>query len=277
MSQNELPDLSKLCIHTITTKPWKIEEAARNFSAAGVKGITVWRDALDGRNIKHTGKLLRENELEIVSLCRGGFFASKDASKRKLAIDDNRKAIEEAAELGTKMLVLVCGADPGQPLEESRKQIKEGIAELLPFAAQAGVRLTIEPLHPMYADTRSAINTLAQANDMAEELSSKWVGIAVDVYHLWWDPDLENQIRRCGKNGNLAAFHICDWKTPTTDMLLDRGLMGEGCIPIKKIRQWVEAAGFDGYNEVEIFSNAYWQEDQSLFLQKIIKAYQGCS
>jgi len=266
-------DLSGLCIHTITTRPWKIEEAAKNFSAASVKGITVWRDALEGRNIRDTGKMLREHDLSIVSLCRGGFFPHKDISKRKRAIDDNRKAIDEAAELGTKMLVLVCGADPSQSLEESRKQIRDGIAAILPAASAAGVKLTIEPLHPMYADTRSAINTLAQANDMAEELNSPWVGVAVDVYHLWWDPMLEKEIKRCGENGNLMAFHICDWKLPTTDMLFDRGLMGEGCIPVKKIRSWVEDAGFTGFNEVEIFSNAWWKEDQSEFLTKIINAY----
>jgi sugar phosphate isomerase/epimerase len=266
-------DLSGLCIHTITTKPWKIEEAAQHYAAAGVKGITVWRDALEGRNIRETGKMLREHDLTIVSLCRGGFFPHKDVSKRKAAIDDNRKAIEEAAELGTKMLVLVCGADPSQSLEESRKQIQDGIAAIIPAASAAGVKLTIEPLHPMYADTRSAINTLAQANEMAEELNSPWLGVAVDVYHLWWDPMLEKEIKRCGENGNLMAFHICDWKVPTTDMLLDRGLMGEGCIPVKQIRSWVEEAGFTGFNEVEIFSNAWWKEDQSEFLQKIINAY----
>jgi len=272
---SELTDLSKLCIHTITTKPWKIEEAAKNFSAAGVRGITVWRDALDGRNIKKAGELLRENDLTIVSLCRGGFFAHKDISKREQAIDENKKAIEEAAELGTSMLVLVCGADPCQSLEESRKQIRDGIAAIIPGASAAGIKLTIEPLHPMYADTRSAINTLAQANDMAEELNSPWVGVAVDVYHLWWDPFLEKEIKRCGEHGNLSAFHICDWKVPTTDMLLDRGLMGEGCIPVRKIRSWVEAAGFNGFNEVEIFSTTYWKEDQGEFLKKIIKAYKG--
>ncbi|MEO6455178.1 MAG: sugar phosphate isomerase/epimerase family protein [Ginsengibacter sp.] len=277
MNTEEHTDLSRLCIHTITTKPWQIEEAAKNFAAAGVKGITVWRDALEGRNIKHTGDMLRENDLSVVSLCRGGFFPHKDTGKRLYAIDDNRRAIEEAAELGTSMLVLVCGADPFQSLEESRKQIRDGIAAIIPEASAAGVKVTIEPLHPMYADTRSAINTLAQANDMAEELNSPWVGIAVDVYHLWWDPSLEKEIKRCGKNGNLAAFHICDWKVPTTDMLLDRGLMGEGCIPVKQIRSWVEAAGFTGFNEVEIFSNAYWREDQSEFLKKIINAYKDLS
>lgn len=273
MSFIENLDLSKLCIHTISTKPWNIEKAAKNYSAAGIKGITVWRDALDGRNIRETGQMLLDHDLTIVSLCRGGFFPSKDLKKRQLAIDDNRKAIDEAAELGTSMVVLVCGADPSQPLEESRNQIRDGIAEIIPQAAAAGIKLAIEPLHPMYADTRSAINTLAQANDMAEELNSPWIGVAVDVYHLWWDPFLESEIKRCGENGHLMAFHICDWKIPTTDMLLDRGLMGEGCIPVKKIRSWVEAAGFKGFNEVEIFSTSYWNENQSEFLQKIIKAY----
>lgn len=270
---DEHNDISKLCIHTITTKPWKIEDAAKKFSKAGVKGITVWRDALEGRNIKQTGQMLRDHGLSIVSLCRGGFFAHKDLNKRKEAIDDNRKAIEEAAELGTSMVVLVCGADPSQSLKESRKQIQDGIVAVIPDASEAGVKLTIEPLHPMYADTRSAINTLAQANDMAEELNSAWVGVAIDVYHLWWDPFLEEEIKRSGENGNLSAFHICDWKVPTTDLLLDRGLMGEGCIPVKKIRSWVEAAGFKGFNEVEIFSNSYWKEDQAEFLKKVIKAY----
>ncbi len=273
MNSNEHTDLSRLCIHTITTKPWKIEEAAKHFSAAGVKGITVWRDALEGRNIRQTGKMLSELGLTAVSLCRGGFFAHKDPGKRKLAIDDNRKAIEEAASLGTSMLVMVCGADPVQSLEESRKQISDAIATIIPEAAAAGVKLTIEPLHPMYADTRSAINTLEQANDMAEALNSPWVGIAVDVYHLWWDPFLEREIKRCGQNGNLAAFHICDWKSPTTDMLLDRGLMGEGCIPIKQIRSWVESTGFNSFNEVEIFSTSYWKEDQGEFLNRIIAGY----
>ncbi len=272
-----ITDLSKLCIHTITTKPWNIEEAATKLAISGVKGITVWRDALSGRNIKKTGQMLRDNDLTAVSLCRGGFFPSIDGAKRKLALDDNRKAIDEAYELGTKMIVLVCGADPAQTLEDSRKHIQDGIAHIIPEAKAAGVKLAIEPLHPMYADTRSAINTLAQANDMTEALNSPWVGVAVDVYHLWWDPNLENEIKRCGKNNALLAFHICDWKSPTVDILNDRGLMGEGCIPIKKIRSWVEEAGFSGFNEVEIFSTKYWKQSQSTFLQNIISSYKKFS
>jgi sugar phosphate isomerase/epimerase len=273
MNAKQLTDLSQLCIHTITTKPWSIEEAAKNFSAEGVKGITVWRDAITNRNIKQTGQLLRDHGLKIVSLCRGGFFPAKEKEKRQTAIEDNLRAIEEAADLGAPLIVLVCGADPAQSLEDSRKQIQEGIETVLPKAKASGIKLAIEPLHPMYADTRSAINTLAQANDMASEINSPYVGVAVDVYHLWWDPFLEQEIKRCGENNHLFAFHICDWNSPTTDMLNDRGLMGDGCIPVNKIRSWVEATGFTGFYEVEIFSNKYWQHDQPEFLKKIIKAY----
>ena len=273
MSAKPLQDLSRLCIHTITTKPWPVEVAAAKFAAAGVKGITVWRDALEGRNIRQTGQMLRDHGLRIVSLCRGGFFPDIDKIKRAAAIAENKKAIDEAAELGAPMVVLVCGAAPRQSLADSRSQIQEGIHSLIPHAAGAGVKLAIEPLHPMYADTRSAINTLGQANDMAEALNSPWVGIAADVYHLWWDPALETEIKRCGKNGNLMAFHICDWNVPTTDLLLDRGLMGDGCIPIPTIRSWVEQTGFDGFYEVEIFSNTFWKEDQDRFLAKIVTAY----
>ena len=275
MSTLKEAELSRLCLHTITTKPWSIDVAAKNYAAAGVRGITVWRDALQSRNIKQTGEMLRQSGLSIVSLCRGGFFPARESEKRKTAIDDNRRAIEEAFDLGTNKIVLVCGADPSQSLEESRKQIHDGIAAIVPDAEAAGVQLAIEPLHPMYANSRSAINTLAQANDLSEALNSPWVGVAVDVYHLWWDPSLREEILRCGKNNSLLAFHICDWKTPTVDMLNDRGLIGEGCIPVRKIRSWVEEAGYNGFIEVEIFSNEYWKKDQSQFLGEIIKAFKA--
>ena len=269
-------DLSKLCIHTITTKPWSIEEAAAKYQNAGVKGISVWRNYLEGRNIFQTGEMLKNHGLEVVALVRGGFFPSTNLSKRQLAITDNKKALDEAAAVGAEMVVLVCGADPGQSLETSRAQIQEGIEAVLPHAIENKVKLAIEPLHPMYADTRSAINTMAQANDMAEAINSDFVGVAADVYHLWWDPNLETEIKRCGAHGNLLAFHICDWLSPTTDFLNDRGLMGEGCINIPLIRSWVEEAGFTGFNEVEIFSDRLWASDQDEFLSKIIDSYYHC-
>jgi sugar phosphate isomerase/epimerase len=268
-----LTDLDRCCVHTITTQPMPIERAAVAYAARGIKGITVWREALTGRDPARTGDMLRAHGLSIVSLCRGGFFSARTREERERALDDNRRAIDEAAALGAPMLVLVCGAVPGQPLAESRAQIRAGIEAVLPHAAAAGVKLTIEPLHPMYADTRSAINTLSQANDMAEAIRSPWLGIAVDVYHLWWDPNLKAEIARCGRAGHLAAFHVCDWKSPTEDLLLDRGLPGEGCIDLREIRGWVEATGFAGFCEVEIFSKRHWAKDQDEFVGEIARSF----
>ncbi|MBN2024011.1 MAG: sugar phosphate isomerase/epimerase [Pirellulales bacterium] len=273
MPPEPLADFSRLCLHTITTKPWSVEEATRHYAAAGIRGMTVWRQWLAGRDPAAVGQAVREAGMDVVSLCRGGFFPAVDAAGRQAAIDDNRRAIDEAAALGAPLVVLVCGAVPEQPLAESRRQIRDGIAAVVDHAAAAGVRLAVEPLHPMYADARSAINTLAQANDLCDELASPWVGVAVDVYHLWWDPELETQIGRCGRAERLWAFHVCDWRTPTEDFLNDRGLMGEGCIDIPRIRGWVEAAGFRGAIEVEIFSHRYWAMDQHAFLDEIKRAY----
>jgi sugar phosphate isomerase/epimerase len=268
-----ITNLSKLCVHTQTTKPWGLQQCAQNYSKAGIKAITVWRNVLEGLALTTAKKMLDDNGMQVVSLCRGGFFASAEAAQRQAAIDDNLLAIEQAAAIGAPLIVLVCGADGRQPLDVSRAQIQHGIAAILPAAKAAGIKLAIEPLHPMYAGDRSAINTLQQANNMAAAINSPWVGVAIDVYHLWWDDNLRHEIMRCGTNGHLFAWHICDWKIPTTDMLLDRGLMGEGCINIPQIRGWVEEAGFNGFNEVEIFSTHYWQQNQHAFLQKIINAY----
>ena len=204
---------------------------------------------------------------------RGGFFPSILKEERIAAIEDNKKLLDQAAILEAPLIVLVCGADGRQSLETSREQIFEGISELLPLAEQTGVKLAIEPLHPMYAGDKSAINTLKQANDMVSKLDSPFVGVAIDVYHLWWDPSLQTEIKRCGEMNKIFAFHICDWRVPTLDFLTDRGLMGDGCIPIKSIRSWVEEAGFAGYNEVEIFSDTYWAMDQQVYLKKIMEAY----
>lgn len=268
-----IENLSRLCLHTITTKPWPIEVAAQKYAAAGITGITVWRQALDGRDPEQAGEMLRAYNFEIVSLCRGGFFASVTREERQAAICDNLAAIDQAAALGAPTVVMVCGADPRQSLDKSRMQIKIGLETVLEHAESRGIKLAIEPLHPMYADDRSAINTLRQANDMVDAVGSSDLGVVVDAYHLWWDPELEEQIHRSGEMGSLFAFHISDWKTPTIDLLNDRGLMGEGCIPLSRIRSWMEQTGFKGFHEVEIFSNSWWQSDMDQFLEKIVAAY----
>ena len=268
-----LSDFSKLCVHTLTTKPWNIEQCVKNYSAAGIHGITVWRNVLENKNLAEVKTLLDDHEMTVISVARGGFFPSVEKEIREAAIQDNLFAIEQAAAIGAPSIVLVCGADGRQSLEKSREQIAEGITRLIPAAKSAGVKLSIEPLHPMYAGDRSAINTLKQANDMAEMINSEWVGTAVDVYHLWWDETLQSEIKRCAANNHLFAFHVCDWNVPTTDFLNDRGLMGDGCINVPEIRGWVEDAGFSGYNEVEIFSDKYWANDQHEYLKKIKEAY----
>ena len=273
MSATPLCDYARLCIHTITTKPWAVDEAAARYADAGLGGITVWRNSYNGFTAAEVGQRVRAEGLDVVSLVRGGFFPAADAAGRRDAIDDNKRIIDEAEAMGAPLVVLVPGALPEQSLRTSRSQINDGLAAILPHAEAAGVKLGIEPLHPMYADSRSAVNTLGHANDIAEAFDSPYLGVVVDVYHLWWDPTLEREIARCGAGGNLFAYHVCDWKTPTEDLLVDRGLMGEGCIPLQQIRGWVEDAGFDGYIEVEIFSDRYWEEDQGAYLKRIQDAY----
>ncbi|HEY1847894.1 MAG TPA: sugar phosphate isomerase/epimerase family protein [Opitutaceae bacterium] len=268
-----LKDLSRLCIHTATTRPWGLEEAVSRYSAAGVQGITVWRDTYQATGPAAAGRMARDHGLRIASLCRGGFFASSSPAVRQKAADDNRRCIDEAAALGAPLIVLVCGAEPGQPLAESRRQISDGLAAILPHAAAAKVRLAVEPLHPMYAGDRSAVNTLGQARQICAQLRSPWVGVAIDVYHTWWDDRLKSEIEACGRDNRIFAFHVSDWLVPTADLLEDRGLMGEGCIPIREIREWVEAAGFGGFIEVEIFSRRHWAGDQERFLGQIKESY----
>ncbi len=270
-----MKNLSKLCIHTITNKPWSLPVLLEKYADVEIGGVSVWQNAVEPFGVSEAAKMLSDHPVEVVSYVRGGFFPGKDSATRMQAIDDNKRMVDEAAAIGAPILVLVCGASPEVGLPVSRDQIREGIEAILPHCIQQGVKLAIEPLHPMYADTRSAINTMEQANDMAEFFSHDHVGVAVDVYHLWWDPHLEREIKRCGAHGNLLAYHICDWKYPPADMLNDRGLMGEGCIPIAQISSWVREAGFDGFEEVEIFSNRYWSMEQDEFLRMIISSYRN--
>jgi sugar phosphate isomerase/epimerase len=263
--------MHRLAIHTITTRPWDLPTAAEKYSQAGVRGVGVWRQWLDGRPLAESRSILDDHGLRAVSLVRGGFFPDPAAAGRQAAIDDTRRALDQAAALGAPHLVLVCGAKPELSLAENRRQIADGIAACLDHAAATGVMLALEPLHPMYADCRSAINTLGQCNDLIDDLGTRWLGIAADVYHIWWDPQLAREIRRAGRR--IIGFHVCDWLTPTNDLLNDRGLMGEGCIDIRDIRREVEQAGFTGPIEVEIFSTRHWNSDQDRFLADIITAY----
>ena len=250
-----------------------IEACARH----GIRAIAPWRDQVAGIGLARTAQLLRDSGIGLSGYCRGGMFTAFDAAGRAAALEDNKRAIDEATTLGAPCLVLVVGGLPGalagapqsKDLFAARNDVRDGIAATLEVARAAGMPLAIEPLHPMYAAERACVNTLAQALDLCDALDPAGadrlagghgraaLGVAVDVYHVWWDPALDAQVARAGRD-RLLAFHVCDWLVPTVDMLNDRGMMGDGVIEIARIRGMVEAAGFDGYCEVEIFSSGNW-------------------
>jgi len=265
--------MDRCAIHTQTNKPWSLKQCVEAYSTAGVKGISIWRHVIEPIGAKEAGRIVRDHGMSVPSIVRGGFFTSLDPAARSAALDMNRTCIDEAQEIGAEMVVLVVGATPGLPLEEARKQVAEGIAALVPYARSAKVKLAIEPLHPMYAADKSCINRMTDARKVCQIVNDPMVGIAVDVYHVWWDPDLEQEIRLAGELKLIFAFHICDWLTTTNDLLTDRGLMGEGVIDLRKIRGWVEATGFKGFNEVEIFSKRWWETDQTAYVREITIAY----
>ena len=239
----------------------------------GIRAISPWRDQVCSAGLENVSRLVKTHGIALSGYCRGGMFPAVDAAGLKAALEDNRRAVDEACELNARCLVLVVGGLPGalagkaahKDIALSRMQVHEGIAELLDYAKQKKMALAIEPLHPMYAADRACINTMEQALDVCDALDplgTGALGVAVDVYHVWWDPKLEAQIKRAGKD-RLLAFHVCDWLTPTTDLLNDRGMMGDGVIDIPKIRGWVETEGFAGYSEVEIFSTGNWWQREA--------------
>ena len=234
----------------------------------GIRAISPWRDQVAAAGLEATARQLRAHGMALSGYCRGGFFPAADAAGLRAALDDNRRAIDEAKTLDAACLVLVVGALPGAldgtphytDLARARSEVFDGIAASLEYARQVGMPLAIEPLHPMQAADRACINTLEHALDICDALDAQRtgaLGVALDVYHVWWDPKLQQQIERAGKE-HLLAFHVCDWRLPTRDLLSDRGMMGDGVIELQKIRRWVEAAGFAGYAEVEIFSALDW-------------------
>lgn len=277
MPTTPLTDLSRLAVHTMTHKAWSLRQCIDAYAQRGAGGLSVWRNVIDpsqgGVRPDEGARMLRDAGLAVPALVRGGFFPAADAATRQAAIDDNKRCLDEAAAIGADMVVLVVGAVPGMPLSEARQQVTEGMAACLAHAEATGVKLAIEPLHPMYAGDRSCINRMAEARHVCEQLQHPLVGIAVDVYHVWWDPDLQREIERAGQQKTLFGYHVCDWRLPTRDLLNDRGLMGEGCIDLRTIRGWVEAAGFTGYHEVEIFSTEYWALDQADYADRIVQAY----
>jgi sugar phosphate isomerase/epimerase len=275
-----------LSINTATVRkqlalPAIIEACARR----GIHAIDPWRDQVQAAGLAATARQLQDAGIRLSGYCRGGFYTSADAAGLRAALEDNRRAIDEAKTLGASCLVLVAGSLPGalQGKPESndiglaRSQVHDGIAASLDYAKSVGVPLAIEPLHPMQAAERACINTLEQALDLCDALDpgrTGALGVALDVYHVWWDPKLEAQIVRAGRD-RLLAYHVCDWLVPTRDLLNDRGMMGDGIVELRKVRALVEAAGYIGFAEVEIFSERWWSMPADEVLDTCVQRYQS--
>lgn len=264
------PDAQRLSINTATVrKQWTLDQIIEGCARHQIRGISPWRDQVQALGLQKTAQLIRSNELAVSGYCRGGMFPGIDEAARRAADDDNRRAVDEALALNAACLVLVVGGLPGESkdIAGARSQVRDGLGRLLEYARKAGMPLAIEPLHPMYAADRACINTLEQANDLCDELGDNGLGIAVDLYHTWWDPKFYAEIERAGRK-RILGFHICDWLVPTRDLLLDRGMMGDGVIDIRAARQAVEALGYTGAHEVEIFSeHTWWQRDPDSVLE----------
>jgi sugar phosphate isomerase/epimerase len=272
-----MPDRSKLSINLATVrKQWDLRQAVEGCARAGISAVAPWRDQVQATGVRESARILRANGMRVTGLCRGGMFPTDDSSDRRKRIDDNRRAIEEAATIGAECLVLVVGGLPrhSKDLAGARHQVEDGITAILDDAISAGVPLAIEPLHPMYAADRACVNTTAQALDICDGLGSQGIGVALDVYHVWWDPEIEKQIERAG-NRRLLAFHICDWLVPTTDLLEDRGMMGDGVIEIARLRSLVEAQGYSGCHEVEIFSKNWWSRPPEEVIRTCIQRHEA--
>lgn len=280
-------DLLSLNAATVRER-WRLAEIIDGCARHGFGGIAPWRDQLLAMGVAAGAGRIRDAGLQVSGYCRGGMFTAADESARRTAIEDNLEAIDEAVAIGASCLVVVAGGLAGgsKDLPGAWRQIEDGLAAVLPHARAAGIPLAIEPLHPMYAADRCSVNTLGHALDMCERLDPPAthaarsgerppIGVAIDVYHVWWDPDLADQVARAGASKRILAFHVCDWRVPTRDLLLDRGMMGDGAIDIRRIRGLVESAGFDGQVEVEIFSQTdWWRRDPDEVLEVVADRFQ---
>jgi len=252
---------------------WTLREAVEGCRRHGIGAIDPWRDQVAAAGLAEAVRIVEDNGMRVTGYCRGGMFPGADVAARRAAVDDNKRAVDEAAALGAECLVLVVGglAAGSRDLVAARDMVTNGITQLLPHARACQVPLAIEPLHPMYAADRACVNTLRQALDICDALGDG-VGVVVDTYHVWWDPELQTQIARAAKR--ILGHHICDWLVPTRDLLNDRGMMGDGVIDFRRIRAWIEAAGYTGPQEVEIFSAAdWWTRDPDEVLRICIERY----
>ncbi|MFJ6697832.1 sugar phosphate isomerase/epimerase family protein [Streptomyces sp. NPDC091272] len=269
-------DLHRLSINQETLKQWSLEQLADGCATAGIGSVGLWRAPVQEYGVRRAAKLMRESGLAVTSLCRGGFLTPLDAAERSRALDDNRLAIDEAAVLGTDTLVLVSGGLPpgSRDLPGARERVADALAVLGPYAQERGVRLAIEPLHPMFASDRCVVSTLGQALDIAERFPAAQVGVVVDTYHVWWDDLAPAQIARAGAAGRVHSFQVADWITPLpAGVLLGRGQLGDGSVDLRGFREQVDATGFTGPIEVEIFNEGLWARDGAEALAEVVQRF----
>lgn len=267
---------ARLSLNQETLKQWSLPELAGGCTAAGITGVGLWRAPVQEYGVERAARLMRDSGLTVTSLCRGGFFTAVEPRARAAALDDNRAAVDEAAALGAPNLVLVSGGLPDgeRDLAAARQRVAAAVAELAPYAAERGVRLAIEPLHPMYASDRCVVSTLGQALDIAEQFPAEQVGAVVDTYHLWWDDRAPQEIARAGRGGRIACFQVADWVTPLPEgVLVGRGQLGDGCVDLRGFRELVDAAGYTGEIEVEIFNAGLWARDGREVLAEVVERY----
>ena len=258
--------LRRLSFNQITADPWSLEQVVHHCSTSGIPYIAVWRHKLDG-DVNKAAAMVRAAGLRVSSLCRGGWFSAPTATERRERIADNLLAIEEAAILDAPVLVIVSGPANGQTLADARATVLDGLMEVLPEAEKAGIILGVEPLHPMYAAERSVVVTLKQANDIVQQMNSHAAGVVIDAFHVWWDPEVMPEIERA--RGKIAGFHVSDWPVPLPGILMGRAMMGNGVIELRRLRQAVDATGYDGPIEVEIFNEEIWKSADPDLLQQI--------
>lgn len=271
MTSSSSGDLSRLSLNQKTVDQWDMRQAIAGCVRHDIPWIAMWRDKIEGIGLDETARLIRESGLKVSSLCRGGFFPAPTAEQRKAAIEDNRRAIHEAATVGTDVLVMVNGGMAGNRIQDAREMVRDGIETILPYAEERGVRIGIEPLHPAFAADRAVTASLEEANDLAEYFHSRWVGVVIDIYHVWWDAHVYREVKRA--KPFTLGFHVNDWLVPNTNVLVGRGMMGDGVVDNRELREWVDEEGYDGPIEVEIFNEEIWSRDGDDVLTQMKERY----
>lgn len=266
-----MADLHRLSLNQATVQHWSVQQAVEGCVRHGIPTIALWRHKIHETGLDACVRLVHDAGLHVSSVCRGGMFPALTPAERKERIDDNLRAVDEAQALNADSLVLVVGASPAIPIADARQMVADGLAAIVPYARERHVRLGLEPLHPMYAADRSVLNTIDQALALASPYSPDEVGVILDTFHIWWDPTVHEQIQRA--RGHIVGFHVCDWLVPLPDVLLGRGMMGDGVIDIHSLHTAVDAAGYTGPIEVEIFNQAIWDTPGDQVLTTLIDRF----